>query len=181
MQSYIALLLACFVSAISADVTCDDCLAFAGNMQTHLMGAESVAEQTKLLATTLCPTSPDPAMCDSAIREWWSKIAAAMYSEFLEPNSICSDLGPCKVKSLVRTPTCDECKGAIGALSAKMQSEETIVEISEFLLGGICAGDDVCSTIVNEGMPYIMPVLAAALVAEDAEHCCEQSPSGVCC
>merc|ERR1711926_65071 len=84
MQNTLAITLACLVSAISAEVTCDDCLEFSGNMQSHLMSSESVAEQTELLVSILCPTSPDVAECEDGFRTWWTPIAGAMFPLFLE-------------------------------------------------------------------------------------------------
>merc|ERR1711976_612155 len=109
MKAFTATLLACLISAISADVTCDDCLTFSGNMQAYLMSDESIAEQTELLVALLCPSAPDPAGCETGIRDNWGAIGLAMYPVFLEANSVCAQLGACKVKTLVAEPTCDEC------------------------------------------------------------------------
>merc|ERR1711973_701074 len=159
MKSFVAIVLACLVSAISGEITCDDCLQFAGEMQTHFMSAESVAEQTELLIEALCPQSSDPGMC--------------------------GDLGACKVKSLLSEPTCDECTGAFAMVAEILGSEAKIAEVIEFLKGdGFCAGNadaDMCVQFVDAAMPYAMPVLASLLVDRAAEHCCEMSSSGICC
>merc|ERR1711951_202563 len=175
MQNTLVIILACLVSAISAEVTCDDCLEFSGNMQSHLMSSESVAEQTELLVSILCPTSPDVAECEDGFRTWWTPIAGAMFPVFLEANSICGQLGACGIKSVLGEPTCEECTGATDALA----------EIIEFLKGdGFCASDAdaaTCVMVVEAALPYAMPVLAGVLVERAVEHCCEFSSSGVCC
>merc|ERR1712198_26404 len=176
---------AILASVVSAEITCDDCLVFSGNMQTHLMSAESVGEQTELLIGSLCPTSPDPAQCEEGFKYFWSQVAAAMYPVFLEPGSICGQLGACKVKTLVGEPTCDECKGSMDALAKIIGSESQIDEVISFLKGdGLCAGSPYqaeCEQFAELAMPYAMPVLAQLLIETADEHCCEQSPSGVCC
>merc|ERR1712002_534234 len=177
--------LACLVSAISGEITCDDCLQFAGEMQTHFMSAESVAQQTELLIEALCPQSSDPGMCEEVFNKYWSPITAAMFPVFLDPTGVCGDLGACKVKSLLSEPTCDECTGAFAMVAEILGTEEKIAEVIEFLKGdGFCAGNadaDMCVQFVDAAMPYAMPVLASLLVDRAAEHCCEMSSSGICC
>lgn len=56
-----------------------------------------------------------------------------MYPVFLESNSICGQLGVCKVKSILREPTCEECTGAITTVSGVIESPEKIAEIVAFL------------------------------------------------
>merc|ERR1712198_41955 len=170
MKFFAAIALACLASAVSAEITCDDCLTFSGNMQTYLMSGESVAEQTELLVALLCPQAKD---------------AAAMYPEFLEANSICGQLGACGIKTLLGEPTCDECTASLGAVADIIGSEGKIAEIVEFLKGdAFCVGSpdaDTCAIAIEGTMPYAMPVLAGVLVERAAEYCCTQSPSGVCC
>merc|ERR1712198_14924 len=185
MKFFAAIALACLASSVSAEITCDDCLTFSGNMQTYLMSGESVAEQTELLVALLCPQAEDAAGCEAGFWAWWAKIAAAMYPEFLEANSICGQLGACGIKTLLGEPTCDECTASLGAVADIIGSEGKIAEIVEFLKGdAFCVGSpdaDTCAIAIEGTMPYAMPVLAGVLVERAAEYCCTQSPSGVCC
>jgi len=182
MNTFTALLTACLVAAASADITCEDCTIFGNNMQAHLMSAESIAEQIEIILANVCPEATDPAGCESGITENWEAIAMAMYPVFLNAEDLCMELGACALKSLVATPTCDECTGSVAAIAAMISAEETINEVVAFLQGdGFCMGDADCGASAAAGMPLIMPVLADHLTETAAEHCCEFSPSAVCC
>jgi len=183
MKLILAIAVACLAPAIKADFTCDDCITFGTAMQGYLMTADSIAEQTELLVAILCPQADDPAVCDSAIRGYWSGIATAMYPVFLEANSVCSQLGVCK-KTFLAAPTCDECTGSIGAVADVIESEAQIAEIIAFLEGdGYCGslGDADCVAVVDALMPYAMPTLAGLLRERAAQFCCDLSTEGVCC
>ena len=56
-----------------------------------------------------------------------------MYPVFLEANAVCGLLGACNLKSILGEPTCDECTGAISAVSDLIESPEKINEIIAFL------------------------------------------------
>merc|ERR1719435_829010 len=171
MKLILAIAVACLAPAIKADFTCDDCITF------------GTAMQTELLVAILCPQADDPAVCDSAIRGYWSGIATAMYPVFLEANSVCSQLGVCK-RTFLAAPTCDECTGSIGAVAAVIESEAQIAEIIAFLEGdGYCGslGDADCVAVVDALMPYAMPTLAGLLRERAAQFCCDLSTEGICC
>merc|ERR1712200_320406 len=176
MKLVLAIAVACLAPAIKADFTCYDCITFGTAMQGYLMTADSIAEQTELLVAILCPQADDPAVCDSAIRGYWSGIATAMYPVF-------SQLGVCK-KTFLAAPTCDECTGSIGAVADVIESEAQIAEIIAFLEGdGYCGslGDADCVAVVDALMPYAMPTLAGLLRERAAQFCCDLSTEGVCC
>merc|ERR1711915_133115 len=182
MKTFAAALTFCLVATASADITCDDCLIFGGNMQTYLMSAESIAEQIEIIVANVCPGVEDPAGCEEGVRGNWETIALAMYPVFLDANDLCMQLGACAVKSLTSVPTCDECTGSLAAIAGLISDEGQIAEIVAFLQGdAFCAGDADCGAAIAEGMPVIMPVLAAVLTENAATYCCEQSPSAVCC
>merc|ERR1711872_33992 len=185
MKSFFALALVCLASTVRAEITCDDCQVFGGNMQAYLMSEESIAEQTELLVALLCPQLDDPAGCETGIRTWWAGIGAAMYPVFLEPGAVCGELGACKVKSLVSEPTCDECIEGVMAVGSIIASDAKIAAIVEFL-----KGDDFCGTTpdlagcgayIDVTIPAAMPILGGVLVERSPEYCCTLSPSGVCC
>jgi len=180
MKSFIAIAL--LATAVSADITCDDCKEFGGAMQNYLMSEASLLEQTTILIATLCPEAPDAAACEAGLTEYWSQIGMAMYPVFLEPTAVCGELGVCK-KSVVAVPTCDECIGSVVLVSDVIKSEAKIADIVAFLQDYWCPslGSDTCADNVSELMPLAMPVLAGVLTDKSEEYCCTLSPSGVCC
>merc|ERR1711937_500619 len=177
-----AIVLSCLVASISADITCDDCLEFGGALSNYLQSEASLAEQTAILVAAVCPQAPDAADCEAVLNTYWSQIGLAMYPVFLEPSSVCSELGVCK-KTVVSTPTCDECVGSVVLVSEVIKSEAKIAEIVAFLQGDFCAstGSADCAGNIAKLMPAAMPVLAGVLVEKADEYCCTLSPSGVCC
>merc|ERR1711915_1051794 len=74
MNSFLYTALACLVATASADVTCDECKEFGGAFQAYLMSADSVAEQTELLAAILCPAAEDSALCEEYVRTFWGEL-----------------------------------------------------------------------------------------------------------
>merc|ERR1711915_1055109 len=67
-----AVILACLVATIRADITCEDCLVFGGAMSDYLQSEASLAEQTAILAAALCPGESDPAGCEEALNTYLS-------------------------------------------------------------------------------------------------------------
>merc|ERR1712002_323918 len=184
MKVFLTVAVACLAASARADISCDDCLSFGGNMQAYLMSADSVAEQTELLAALLCPNAADAAQCDEYVRTYWKDIAAAMYPKFLDPNDVCQQLGSCKIKGLMGEPTCDECKGAIERVAEVISSADQIAEIVSFLKSDWCPGTEdaaKCSAAIGELIPAAMPILGQVLVTRDNEYCCKLSDSGICC
>ena len=59
-------------------------------------------------------------------------IGLAMYPVFLEANAVCGELGVCK-KTVVSTPTCDECVGSVVLVSEVIKSDAKIAAIVAFL------------------------------------------------
>merc|ERR1711973_295175 len=96
MKSFTAIILACTISAISAEITCQECLAFTGNMEKHLTEDEIVATQVEILVDTLCPQAEDVPECDATIKAWWPKIAAALFPVAIEPENVCAAVGHCQ-------------------------------------------------------------------------------------
>merc|ERR1711973_256791 len=96
--------LACLVSAISADITCDDCLVFSGNMQTYLMSDESVAEQTELLVALLCPSAPDSADCEAQARNWWLRLLWPCSPSSWRPTTSVVSLAPARSRLCWENP-----------------------------------------------------------------------------
>merc|ERR1711887_201413 len=172
MNTYTAALLACLVYSVSADVTCEECLAFAGKMQEHLMGEDSVDEQVEMLVANGCSQDADPAQCEAYAREYWPKIAQSAFGTFLEAKSICQQLGVCDARN-VRDTTCDECKQSMTG------------KVIEYLVGdNFCGATDhpeTCMEVVKKQIPLALPLLGQLLVETSEEHCCMFSLSGACC
>merc|ERR1712198_19600 len=182
MKTFAAALLTCLVATTSADITCDDCLEFGDAISNYLQSEASLAEQTAILVAGVCPQTSDAADCEAKLNIYWSQIGLAMYPVFLEPTSVCMELGVCK-KTVVSTPTCDECVGSVVLVSEVIKSDAKIADIVAFLQGDFCAstGEDTCVDSIAFFMPKAMPVLAGVLVEKANEYCCILSPSGVCC
>merc|ERR1711872_96276 len=182
MKTFAAVVLTCLVASTSADITCDDCLEFGDAMSNYLQSEASLAEQTAILVAGVCPQTSDAADCEAKLNIYWSQIGLAMYPVFLEPTSVCMELGVCK-KTVVSTPTCDECVGSVVLVSEVIKSDAKIADIVAFLQGDFCAstGSADCAANIAKLMPAAMPVLAGVLVEKANEYCCTLSPSGVCC
>jgi len=181
-----AIIFAFLAVSARAEITCDDCLDFGGSFQTYLMSADSVAEQTELLAAMLCPAAEDAALCEEYVRGYWSEITAAMYPKFLDPKDVCKRLGACTkdIRTFLATPTCDECRGSITRVAEVISSPEQDAEIVAFLQSDWCPGtEDVetCKQGVADLIPSAMPILGEVLVERNAEYCCKLSSDGVCC
>merc|ERR1711915_92114 len=174
-----AVILACLVATIRADITCEDCLVFGGAMSDYLQSEASLAEQTAILAAALCPGESDPAGCEEALNTYWSQIGLAMYPVFLDPTAVCGELGVCKVKSVLAEPTCDECTASVVLVSEVIKSDAKIADIVAFLQGDFCdsVGEEGCVEGVAYFMPKAMPVLAGVLAEKAGEYCCTLSPA----
>ena len=79
MKTFAAILLLSLVSAISAEVSCDECKEWVGALQAHLMTDEDLEVQCQLLTDTLCPEAEDPEGCAAGFHNWWALIGKAMY------------------------------------------------------------------------------------------------------
>jgi len=148
------------------------------------MSADSVAEQTELLAAILCPAAEDSALCEEYVRTFWGEITAAMYPKFLDPTDVCQKLGACTKKTFLTTPTCDECRGAITKVAGVISSDSQIAEIVAFLQNDWCPGTEdpaICTGAIAQLIPGAMPVLGEVLVERNAEYCCKLSSDGICC
>merc|ERR1712033_22721 len=64
--------------------------------------------------------------------------------------------------------TCDECVASMGALVARLTSEESIAEQIAILTGTICPGSD-DPDACNDGLPQAWPGIAAAMYPEFLE------------
>merc|ERR1711962_333713 len=185
MKSFTAIILACAISAISAEITCQECLAFTGNMEKHLSEDEIVATQVEILVGTLCPQAEDIPQCEATIKAWWPKIAAALFPVAIVPESVCAAVGLCEPEHLLGAATCQECVQATVDIANIIKLESQVKLAVDLLKGDILCTFDAdpatCVRVVDILVPYAVPVLSQALVDRGEEHCCEFSPSKICC
>merc|ERR1711990_1012101 len=96
-----------FISAILAVAsagfapTCDECNAAAQGLLERLTSAESIAEQTGILISQVCPQAADAAACEAAFSQYWGDMAGCLYPAFIGASDACQRLGLCKVKSVL--------------------------------------------------------------------------------
>merc|ERR1712211_203809 len=109
---------ACMVYVISASITCDECIDFAGKVRRNLAEEKNVADQTNLLAAVLCPMTVDPAACDDGLRAHWPAVAEIVYKTYLEENAVCAQLGLCGFKDLRAEATCGDCTDGVNVWPA---------------------------------------------------------------
>merc|ERR1711973_70956 len=185
MKTFATIALACLVSAIRADVTCDQCLEFGRKLAENFGMEYHVTEQTELLSAVLCPMDEDPAECRGYLKENWPAIAAAIYPVFLDPNRICGAFGVCGLKSITREATCDQCTDGMNGLASLLVDRATIQEITAFLQGdAFCATSEdpaLCSQNIEETIPFAMPVLGGIFMIRAPPFCCNFSSDGLCC
>merc|ERR1712203_800410 len=111
-----------FISAILAVAsagfapTCDECNAAAQGLLERLTSAESIAEQTGILISQVCPQAADAAACEAAFSQYWGDMAGCLYPAFIGASDACQRLGLCKVKSALGDWTCDDCTAIMTSL-----------------------------------------------------------------
>merc|ERR1711931_237624 len=186
--SSILLLPTLLVGLSRADVTCDECMSFVGNLQNNLMTTDHVTEQTNLMYYLLCNMVEydDYYVCIDFIKEWWPKIAAAMYPKFVEPNLVCNELGACtsqrRLPFETKDATCEECKAGVNSIASFLTGKSK--EITEFLVGGMCesSGDkaEECKQNVPILIPSALPLIANRLFLESETYCCYEGDY-LCC
>merc|ERR1712020_29793 len=136
-----------FISAILAVAsagfapTCDECNAAAQGLLERLTSAESIAEQTGILISQVCPQAADAAACEAALSEYWGDMAGCLYPAFIGTSDACQRLGLCKVKSVLGDWTCDDCTAIMTRVSDFMVEPDTIAQGTELLQGECFCGN----------------------------------------
>merc|ERR1712066_328605 len=115
--------------------TCDECNAAAQGLLERLTSAESIAEQTGILISQVCPQAADAAACEAALSEFWGDMANCLYPAFIGAGDACERLGLCKVKSFLGDWTCDDCTAIMTRVADFMQQPETIQQGVGILTG----------------------------------------------
>merc|ERR1712038_1651875 len=97
--------------------SCDECNAAAQGLLARLTSAESIAEQTGILISQVCPQAADAAACEAAFSAYWGDMAGCLYPAFIGASDACQRLGLCKVKSVLGDWTCDDCTAIMTRVS----------------------------------------------------------------
>merc|ERR1711988_565511 len=106
--------------------SCEECNQAAAGLLARLTSAESIAEQTGILISQVCPQAADAAACEAALSQWWGDMANCLYPAFIGAGDACERLGLCKVKSFLGDWTCDDCTAIMTRVADFMQQPETI-------------------------------------------------------
>merc|ERR1711981_649072 len=51
--------------------SCEECNAAAAGLLARLTSADSIAEQTGILISQVCPQAADAAACEAGLSQWW--------------------------------------------------------------------------------------------------------------
>merc|ERR1712198_184133 len=76
--------------------SCEECNTAAAGLLERLTSAESIAEQTGILISPVCPQADDAAACEAGLATWWSDMAMCLYPAFIGSGDACERLGLCK-------------------------------------------------------------------------------------
>merc|ERR1711934_1136235 len=170
-----------FISAALA-LACDECNAAAQGLLERLTSAESIAEQTGILISQVCPQAADQTMCEEGLAMWWGDMAKCLYPAFIGASDACQRLGLCKVKSSLGDWTCDDCTAIMTRVSDFMVEPDTIEQGTGILQGecfcGAAGHTPECPDLVAGLAAPAMQVLSAVLMELTPELC--QDILGVC-
>merc|ERR1712183_274949 len=162
--------------------TCDECNAAAAGLLERLTSAESIAEQTGILISQVCPQAADAAACEAAFSQYWGDMAGCLYPAFIGASDACQRLGLCKVKSVLGDWTCDDCTAIMTRVSDFVVEPDTIAQGTGILQGEcFCANghhSPECPDLVAGLAAPAMQVLSAVLMELTPELC--QDILGVC-
>merc|ERR1739844_800709 len=173
-----------FISAILAVAsaglapTCDECNVAAAGLLERLTSAESIAEQTGILISQVCPQAADAAACEAGLSMWWSVMAMCLYPAFIGAGDACERLDLCKVREW----TCDDCTSVMTRVANFMKEADTIAQGVGILQGecfcGAAGHTADCPDLVAGLAEPAMMVLSAVLMETTPELC--QDIVGVC-
>merc|ERR1711993_201192 len=162
--------------------TCDECNAAAAGLLARLTSADSIAEQTGILISQVCPQAADAAACEAGLSQWWGDMAMCLYPAFIGAGDACEQLGLCKVKSVLGDWTCDDCTDIMTRVANFMKDPETIAQGVAVLTGECFCGAEGHTAerpdLVNSLAAPCMEVLSAVLMETTPELC--QDIVGVC-
>merc|ERR1712226_1119180 len=108
--------------------SCEECNAAAAGLLARLTSADSIAEQTGILISQVCPQAADAAACEAGLSQWWGDMAMCLYPAFIGAGDPCGQLGLCKVKSALGDWTCGDCTDIMTRVAEFMKDPETIAQ-----------------------------------------------------
>merc|ERR1712073_287960 len=120
--------------------TCEECNQAAAGLLERLTSAESIAEQTGILISQVCPQAADAAACEAAFSQYWGDMAGCLYPAFIGASDACQRLGLCKVESGLGDWTCDDCTAIMTRVSDFMVEPDTIAQGTGILQGECFCG-----------------------------------------
>merc|ERR1712189_107323 len=110
--------------------SCEECNTAAAGLLARLTSEESIAEQTGILISQVCPQADDAAACEAGLATWWSDMAMCLYPAFIGSGDACERLGLCKKRSLLGEWTCDDCTAVMTRVADFMKEPTTIKRVS---------------------------------------------------
>merc|ERR1711874_472380 len=119
--------------------SCEECNAAAAGLLARLTSPESIAEQTGILISQVCPQAADAAACEAGLSQWWGDMANCLFPAFIPGTHPCELLGLCKVKSGLGDWTCDDCTDIMTRVAAFMVSPEFIEQGLAVLMANVSA------------------------------------------
>merc|ERR1712037_808736 len=174
----IALVAIMAFTTTSATPTCEECVFAMDALVTRLTGEDSIAEQTSVMADTICPQAENPEDCVTRLTAAWPEIAGLIYPRYLDGNAVCGALGSCALREW----TCEECTNGLVQIATIFVQQEYIDDIISFLQGeaycGVHTDHPTCLEDIAALMPAALPVLASVLTVQAPEIC--RDNVGVC-
>merc|ERR1711928_283261 len=162
--------------------SCEECNAAAAGLLARLTSPESIAEQTGILISQVCPQAADAAAFEAGLSQWWGDMANCLFPAFIGAGDACEQLGLCKVKSTLGDWTCDDCTDIMTRVTAFMVKPESIEQGLAVLNGECFCGAEghtaECPDLVASLAEPAMQVLSAVLMETTPELC--QDIVGVC-
>merc|ERR1711978_93767 len=158
------LLLAATVAIASAAFapSCEECNQAAAGLLARLTSAESIAEQTGILISQVCPQAADAAACEASLSQWWGDMANCLFPAFIGAGDACADI--------------------MTRVAAFMVKPETVEQGLAVLNGECFCGAEghtaECPDLVASLAEPAMQVLSAVLMETTPELC--QDIVGVC-
>merc|ERR1712060_777454 len=156
--------------------SCEECNAAAAALLARLTSPESIAEQTGILISQVCPQAADAAACEAGLSQRWGDMANCLFPAFIPGDH------PCEVKSVLGDWTCDDCTDIMTRVAAFMVKPETIEQGLAVLNGECFCGAEghtaECPDLVASLAEPAMQVLSAVLMETTPELC--QDIVGVC-
>merc|ERR1711972_892098 len=72
--------------------SCEECNAAAAGLLARLTSPESIAEQTGILISQVCPQAADAAACEAGLSQWWGDMANCLFPAFIGAGDACTDI-----------------------------------------------------------------------------------------